>query len=217
MNKRFNIAILIAIVIVGCNRRQNARADWSLDDEVIVCRRLLEDGRRVCKQEDFRSLKSNLVLRARNLAAGSERMAFADRCRDMVEGDELKVRDGNYQRFDVEVARFHEVSGVVFNILLDAGADKKELMEFFLTSMEKYRAACFAVSREARCNDESETEFFLRKSAAQNLRTRYQSDLNMIRKVIVPAHLKLFPKELHAEYLYRINGVFDGPIPVVGL
>ena len=44
--------------------------------------------------------------------------------------------------------------------------------------------------------------FFLRKSAAQNLRTRCQSDMNMIRKVIVPAHLKLFPKELHAEYLF---------------
>ncbi|MGN0833871.1 MAG: hypothetical protein ACI4RD_09530 [Kiritimatiellia bacterium] len=214
------VCCVASVVFTGCrddkevsgtaNAATSARS-VHLKKKIVRCGELLANGNDVCGKPAFLQLRLEIESEMRLLPMGAERRMLVEACRAMNIGCDLKVKDGDFPRFEVEVSRFWEFSSSVFNMLREDGIGSRELMEFFLSCLEKYRDACFETAWKAIYSKNDVAMDEKRRATIQNLHARYQSDALLVEKCIVPAHLKLFPSDLHAEYLRRTRALLTFP------
>lgn len=206
--------ILIGIsfaVIQGCNGEMDSVPVKRVEGQIQRCKELLSNGDINCGHEDFLNFRRGLSQCLTNVPSKSAKLELANQYVVMMKDVDLQLHDGNYRNFEMRVLRYEMLTGTIFNALKKAGVDNRTLMDYFLDSMEKYKKACFSIPTTARGENESARSFSGRKATVGNLLAMYLGRMCTFRQGVMPEHLKLFPPELHEEYMRRSTAILDCP------
>lgn len=207
MGMRFVLlfAVCLIVEVSGCSKISSH--DEAVVDHPIVarCAWLLGHGNEYVSLDSLENLREDLLSSARALNDHGAKIRFAEECRHMLMNAVLVVNNEDYRRYSAEVLRFESFSATVFTVMCESGMNESDLMDCFFDCQNRYLEACFSIPLDAKLPGEDRATARLRKLTARNLAARYQSDWIKYKKVVFPAHLKMFSDPLRSVYEQRCD------------